>query len=142
MKVIEVVRVDRKLWIGEVVRIWRKRGKCLFILMEIVFIFLLFGIFRNINIYLVVGDGLMEIEGLISVYLNIFIKSIFFKDEDFKVMYGNIKVVLDYYVFINSDLYMVIYFGNMDKMVSVMRVFKGRFKILFLSRRVFVELIL
>lgn len=140
MKAIEAARVDRKPWTGEAARIWRKRGKCPLTPMETAFILLSLGIPRNTNIYLAAGDGLMEIEGLTSVYSNIFTKSTLLKDEDFKAMHGNTKAALDYYVSINSDSYMATYFGNMDKMVSAMRAFKGRFKTLFLSRRAFAEL--
>lgn len=82
----------------------------------------------------------MEIEGLTSVYTNVYKKSALLSGEDFTSMHGNTKAALDYYVSINSDSYMATYFGNMDKMVAAMRAYKGLYKTLFLSRRAFAEL--
>ncbi|KAF9619998.1 hypothetical protein IFM89_010614 [Coptis chinensis] len=95
----------------------------------------------NTSIYLAAGDGLMEIDGLTSVYTNVYTKSSLLSGQDFTSMHGNTKVALDYYMSVNSDSYVATYFGNMDKMVSAMRTFKGLFKTLFLSRRAFAELI-
>ncbi|XVF86481.1 hypothetical protein PTKIN_Ptkin18bG0043800 [Pterospermum kingtungense] len=140
MEAIEAARGDdRKPWTGEAARIWRKRGKCPLTPNETAFILEALSVPTNTNIYLAAGDGLMEIEGLTSIYTNVFTKSALLSGEDFKSMHGNTKAALDYYVSINSDSYMATYFGNMDKMVAAMRALKGLYKTLFLSRRAFSE---
>lgn len=139
MQAIEAARGDRKPWTGEVARIWRRRGKCPLTPNETAFILQALSIPTNTNIYLAAGDGLMEIEGLTSVYTNVVTKSALLTGEDFTRMHGNTKAALDYYVSINSDSYMATYFGNMDKMVAAMRAFKGLYKTLFLSRKAFAE---
>ncbi|KAF3450867.1 hypothetical protein FNV43_RR06956 [Rhamnella rubrinervis] len=141
LKAIEAARGDRKPWTGELAQIWRKRGKCPLTPNETAFILQALSIPANTNIYLAAGDGLMEIEGLTSFYGNVVTKSSLLSGEDFKSMHGNTKAALDYYVSINSDSYVATYFGNMDKMVSAMRAFKGLYKTLFLSRRAFAEFI-
>ncbi|XP_021866667.1 O-fucosyltransferase 13 isoform X2 [Spinacia oleracea] len=140
MKAIDSARGERKPWTGEAARIWRKRGKCPLTPRETAFILHSLGIPRNTNIYLAAGDGLMEIEGLTSIYSNVYTKSGLLRDEDFKTMHGNTKAALDYHVSINSDSYIATYFGNMDKMVAAMRAFRGMYKTLFLSRKAFSEL--
>lgn len=139
VKAIEVARGDRKPWTGELAHVWRKRGKCPLTPNETAFILQSLSIPTDTNIYLAAGDGLMEIEGLTSVYTNVVTKSSLLSDEDFTSMHGNTKAALDYYVSINSDSYVATYFGNMDKMVAAMRAFKGLYKTLFLSRRAFAE---
>ncbi|KAM1077941.1 hypothetical protein ACFX15_024566 [Malus domestica] len=139
IEAIEAARGDRKPWTGELAQIWRKRGKCPLTPNETAFILQALSIPTNTNIYLAAGDGLMEIEGLTSVYTNVVTKSSLLSGEDFKSMHGNTKAALDYYVSINSDSYIATYFGNMDKMVAAMRAFKGMYKTLFLSRRAFAE---
>ncbi|KAI9162438.1 hypothetical protein LWI28_027355 [Acer negundo] len=139
MQAIEAARVDRKPWTGEVARIWRKRGKCPLTSNETALILQALSIPTNTNIYLAAGDGLMEIEGLTSIYTNVVTKSALLTGEDFTSMHGNTKAALDYYVSINSDSYMATYFGNMDKMVAAMRAYKGLYKTLFLNRRAFAE---
>ncbi|XP_074275928.1 O-fucosyltransferase 13 [Silene latifolia] len=140
MKAIEAARGERMPWTGEAARIWRNRGKCPLTPRETAFILQSLGIPRNTNIYLAAGDGLMEIEGLTTVYPNVSTKSTLLKDEDFRAMHGNTKAALDYYVSINSDSYIATYFGNMDKMVAAMRAYKGMYRTLFLSRKAFAEL--
>lgn len=140
MEAIEAARVDRKPWTGEDARIWRNRGKCPLTPNETAFILQALSIPTNTNIYLAAGDGLMEIEGLTSIYTNVFTKSILLTGEDFTSMHGNTKAALDYYVSINSDSYVATYFGNMDKMVAAMRAYKGLYKTLLLSRRAFAQL--
>ncbi|KAJ4847187.1 O-fucosyltransferase 13 [Turnera subulata] len=140
MVAIEAARGDRRPWTGELAQVWRKRGKCPLTPNETAFIFRSLSIPRDTNIYLAAGDGLMEIEGLTSLYTNVFSKSELLSSEDFTNMHGNTKAALDYYVSINSDSYVATYFGNMDKMVSAMRAYKGLYKTLFLSRRAFAEL--
>ncbi|XP_017646337.1 O-fucosyltransferase 13 isoform X1 [Gossypium arboreum] len=140
MKALEAARGDdRKPWTGEAARIWRNRGKCPLTPNETAFILQALSIPKNTNIYLAAGDGLMEIEGLTSIYSNVVTKSALLSGEDFETMHGNTKAALDYYVSINSDSYMATYFGNMDKMVAAMRAFEGLYKTLFLSRRAFAE---
>ncbi|KAL4607702.1 hypothetical protein ACB092_09G194100 [Castanea dentata] len=139
VKAIEAARGDRKPWTGELAHVWRKRGKCPLTPNETAFILQSLSIPTGTNIYLAAGDGLMEIEGLTSVYTNVVTKSSLLSDEDFTSMHGNTKAALDYYVSINSDSYVATYFGNMDKMVAAMRAFKGLYKTLFLSRRAFAE---
>ncbi|XP_055825839.1 O-fucosyltransferase 13 isoform X1 [Solanum dulcamara] len=136
-KAIEAARVDRKPWTGETARIWRNRGKCPLTPSETAFILKALAIPTNTTIYLAAGDGLMELEGLTSVYTNVVTKSILLSGEDFTTMHGNTKAALDYYVSINSDSYMATYFGNMDKMVAAMRAFKGLYKTIFLNRKAF-----
>ncbi|XP_031283035.1 O-fucosyltransferase 13 isoform X2 [Pistacia vera] len=140
MQAIEAARGDRKPWTGELAVIWRKRGKCPLTPNETAFILQALSFPTNTNIYLAAGDGLMEIEGLTSVYTNVVTKSALLTGEDFTAMHGNTKAALDYHVSINSDSYMATYFGNMDKMVAAMRAFKGLHKTLFLGRRGFAEL--
>ncbi|KAJ1429122.1 putative O-fucosyltransferase, plant [Sesbania bispinosa] len=140
VKAIEAAQVDRKPWTGELARIWRQRGKCPLTPNETTLILQSLSISPTTNIYLAAGDGLMEIEGLTDTYTNIFTKSSLLNGEDFISMHGNTKAALDYYVSINSDSYVATYFGNMDKMVSAMRAFKGLYKTIFLSRRGFAEL--
>ncbi|KAK9141682.1 hypothetical protein Syun_011082 [Stephania yunnanensis] len=140
MEAIEAVRGDRKPWTGKTARIWRNRGRCPLTPNETAFIFQALSIPTNTNIYLAAGDGLMEMEGLTSIYTNVFTKSQLLSDQDFSIMHGNTKAALDYYVSINSDSYIATYFGNMDKMVAAMRAFKGLYKTLFLNRRSFAEL--
>ncbi|KAJ6932751.1 hypothetical protein NC651_008241 [Populus alba x Populus x berolinensis] len=137
---IEAARGDRKPWTGEAARIWRKRGKCPLTPNETAFIFQALSIPTNTNIYLAAGDGLMEIEGLKSIYTNVVTKSALLSGEDFLNMHGNTKAALDYYVSINSDSYVATFFGNMDKMVAAMRAYKGLHNTLFLSRRAYAEL--
>ncbi|KAM6585919.1 hypothetical protein CsatB_012921 [Cannabis sativa] len=139
LKAIEEAQGDRKPWTGELAQIWRKRGKCPLTPSETAFILQALKIPTNTNIYLAAGDGLMEIEGLTSVYTNVVTKSSLLSGEDFRSMHGNTKAALDYYVSVNSDSYVATYFGNMDKMVAAMRAFKGLYKTLFLSRRAFAE---
>ncbi|KAK8292713.1 hypothetical protein V6Z12_D06G139100 [Gossypium hirsutum] len=140
MKALEAARGDdRKPWTGEAARIWRNRGKCPLTPNETAFILKALSIPTNTNIYLAAGDGLMDIEGLTSIYSNVVTKSALLSGEDFETMHGNTKAALDYCVSINSDSYMATYFGNMDKMVAAMRAFKGLYKTLFLSRRAFAE---
>ncbi|PIA65628.1 hypothetical protein AQUCO_00100856v1 [Aquilegia coerulea] len=139
MKAISAAQGDRKPWTGDAARVWRSRGKCPLTPNETAFILQTLGIPTNTTIYLAAGDGLMEIGGLTSVYTNVFTKSTLLSGEDFTSMHGNTKAALDYYVSINSDSYIATYFGNMDKMVSAMRAFKGLFKTLFLNRRAFAD---
>ncbi|XP_071901582.1 O-fucosyltransferase 13-like isoform X1 [Coffea arabica] len=137
LKAIEAARADRKPWAGEASRIWRNRGKCPLTPNETALILQALSVPTNTNIYLAAGDGLMELEGLTSVYTNAVRKSTLLSDEDFTSMHGNTKAALDYYVSINSDYYIATYFGNMDKMVAAIRAMKGLYKTLFLSRRAF-----
>lgn len=136
---VDAVRGDRKPWTGEMATIWRNRGKCPLTPSETAFILQALSIPTDTNIYLAAGDGLMEIEGLTSIYTNVFTKSSFLSGEDFTSMHGNTKAALDYYVSINSDSYIATYFGNMDKMVAAMRAFNRMSKTVFLSRRAFAE---
>ncbi|XP_051135532.1 O-fucosyltransferase 13-like isoform X2 [Andrographis paniculata] len=140
IRAIEAARGDRKPWTGEQAQLWRIRGKCPLTPNETATILEALSIPTDTNIYLAAGDGLMELEGLTSVYANVFTKSALMNSEDFKNMHGNTKAALDYYISINSDSYMATYFGNMDKMVSAIRAFKGMYKTLFLSRRAFAVL--
>lgn len=140
VKAIEAARGDKKPWTGELAQIWRKRGKCPLTPNETALILQALRIPESTNIYLAAGDGVMELEGLTSVYKNVLTKSAILSGEDFASMHGNTKAALDYYVSINSDSYMATYFGNMDKMVAAMRAFKGLYKTLFLSRRAFANL--
>uniref|UniRef100_A0A7N0TGQ6 O-fucosyltransferase family protein n=2 Tax=Kalanchoe fedtschenkoi TaxID=63787 RepID=A0A7N0TGQ6_KALFE len=139
MEAIDAARGDRKPWTGELARVWRNRGKCPLTPKETSFVLQALSIPTNTNIYLASGDGLMEIEGLTSVYTNVYTKSALLSGEDFTSMHGNTKAALDYYVSINSDSYVATYFGNMDKMVAAMRAVNGLYKTLFLSRRAFAQ---
>ncbi|KAG5566596.1 hypothetical protein RHGRI_002226 [Rhododendron griersonianum] len=139
MEAIEASRGDRKPWTGESARVWRNRGKCPLTPKETAFVLQSLSIPTNTNIYLAAGDGLMELEGLTSVYTSFSTKGTFLSGKEFASMHGNTKAALDYYVSINSDSYIATYFGNMDKMVAAMRAFKGLFKTLLLSRRAFAE---
>ncbi|KAL6568060.1 O-fucosyltransferase 13 [Orobanche hederae] len=140
LQAIEHARGDRKPWTGEEARLWRDRGKCPLTPNETAFILQSLSIPTDTNIYLAAGDGIMELEGLKSIYVNVFTKSTLLSGGDFINMHGNTKAALDYYVSVNSDSYVATYFGNMDKMVAAMRAFKGLHKTLFLSRRVFAVL--
>lgn len=139
MEAIEAARGDRKPWTGETARVWRNRGKCPLTPNETAFILQSLSIPTNTNIYLAAGDGIMELQGLTSVYTNVVTKSSLLSGEDFKTMHGNTKAALDYYVSINSDSYVATYFGNMDKMVAAMRAYKGLYKTLFLNRKDFAD---
>lgn len=140
VQAIEDARGDRKPWTGEQARLWKSRGKCPLTPNETAFILQALSIPTDTNIYLAAGDGLMELEGLTSVYANVYTKSGLLDAEDFRNMHGNTKAALDYHVSINSDSYIATYFGNMDKMVAAMRAFKGLYRTLFLSRRGFAVL--
>ena len=129
IKAIEAAQGDRKPWTGELARIWRKRGKCPLTPNETTLILQALSIPTSTNIYLSAGDGLMEIEGLTSIYTNVFTKASLLNGDDFTSIHGNTKAALDYYVSINSDSYIATYFGNMDKMVAAMRAFKGLYKL-------------
>lgn len=135
VQAIEAARGDRKPLAGDEARLWRSRGKCPLTPNETTIILQSLSIPKETNIYLAAGDGIMELEGLTSVYANVFTKSSLLDGEDFKNMHGNTKAALDYYVSINSDSYVATYFGNMDKMVAAMRAFNGLYRTLFLSRR-------
>lgn len=137
MEAIEAARGDRKPWTGETARIWRNRGKCPLTPNETALILQALSIPMETNIYLAAGDGIMELDGLTSVYTNVYTKSTLLTGEDFRSMHGNTKAALDYHISINSDYYVATYFGNMDKMVAAMRAFKGLYKTLFLNRRSF-----
>ncbi|KAI3766742.1 hypothetical protein L2E82_16813 [Cichorium intybus] len=140
MAAIEAARgEDRKPFTGETARVWRNRGKCPLTPKETAFILQSLSIPTDTNIYLSAGDGVMELEGLTSVYTNVFTKSSVLSGEELKDMHGNTKAALDYYVSINSDAYVATYFGNMDKMVAAMRAYKGLYKTLFLNRKAFAE---
>lgn len=139
IKAVEDARGDRKPLTGELAELWRKRGKCPLTPNETAFILQALSIPTDTNIYLAAGDGVMEIEGLTSIYTNVVTKSSLLSGEDFRRMHGNTKAALDYYVSINSDSYIMTYFGNMDKMVGAMRAVKGLYKTLFLSRKAFAE---
>lgn len=137
---IEAARgVDRKPFTGDTARVWRNRGKCPLTPNETALILQSLSIPTNTNIYLAAGDGVMELEGLTSVYTNVVTKSSVLSGEELKDMHGNTKAALDYYVSINSDAYVATYFGNMDKMVAAMRAYKGLYKTLFLNRKAFAE---
>ncbi|KAL4309323.1 hypothetical protein GQ457_01G039630 [Hibiscus cannabinus] len=141
MKAIQAARGDDRIpWTGEAAKIWRNRGKCPLTPNETAFILQALSIPTSTNIYLAAGDGLMEMEGLTSIYTNVVTKSAVLSSEDFETMHGNTKAALDYHVSINSDSYVATYFGNMDKMVAAMRAFKGLYKTLVLSRRAFAKL--
>ncbi|CAN1807482.1 O-fucosyltransferase 13 [Linum perenne] len=140
MEAIKAVGGDRKPWTGETASMWRKRGKCPLTPNETALILQALYIPTNTNIYLAAGDGIMELEGLTSVYKNIYTKSALLNSQDFTNMHGNTKAALDYYISITSDSYVATYFGNMDKMVAAMRAYKGMYKTLFLSRKAFAEL--
>lgn len=138
LKAIEKARGDdRRPLTGDSAVRWRSRGKCPLTPNETAFVLESLLIPKSTNIYLAAGDGIMELEGLTSVYKNVFTKSGLLSGEDFRTMHGNTKAALDYYVSINSESYVATYFGNMDKMVSAMRAKKGLYKTLFLSRRDF-----
>ncbi|KAM0033401.1 putative GDP-fucose protein O-fucosyltransferase [Helianthus debilis subsp. tardiflorus] len=139
MKAIDAARGDRKPFTGETARVWRSRGKCPLTPNETTFILQSLLIPKNTNVYLAAGDGIMELEGLTSIYTNVVTKSSLLSGEDFKNMHGNTKAALDYYVSINSDEYVATYFGNMDKMVAAMRAYKGLYKTLFLNRKDFAD---
>lgn len=139
MHAIDAARGDRKPWTGDAARIWRNRGKCPLTPNETAFILQALAIPTNTTIYLAAGDGLLEIEGLTSIYKSIYTKSTLLSSEDFVSMHGNTKAALDYYISISSDAYIATYFGNMDKMVSAMRASKGLYRTLFLSRRAFAD---
>ncbi|XP_058090464.1 O-fucosyltransferase 13 isoform X2 [Magnolia sinica] len=139
MAAIDIARGDRKPWTGDAARVWRNRGKCPLTPNETAFILQALSIPTNTTIYLAAGDGLLELEGLTSVYKNVYTKSTLLNDEDFMRMHGNTKAALDYYVSINSDAYIATYFGNMDKMVAAMRTLKGLFRTLLLSRKAFAD---
>ncbi|KAL5729553.1 O-fucosyltransferase 13 [Ranunculus cassubicifolius] len=139
MKAIFSAQGERKPWTGETARIWRNRGKCPLTPNETALILRALSIPKNTTIYLAAGDGIMEIDGLKSMYSNVYTKSTLLSGEDFTNMHGNTKAALDYYVSINSDAYVATYFGNMDKMVSAMRAYKGLYKTLFLNRKAFAE---
>lgn len=139
VKAIEAARGVRKAWTGEAGNSWRKRGKCPLTPSETAFILKALKIPRDTAIYLAAGDGILELDGLTSVYSNVHTKSSILSSEDFDRMHGNTKAALDYYVSINSDAYIATYFGNMDKMVGTMRVKKGLYKTLVLNRRSFAE---
>lgn len=136
-KAIKAAPVDRKPWTGEAARVWRNRGKCPLTPNETAFVLRSLNIPTNTNIYLAAGDGLMELEGLTTIYTNVLTKSSLLNGGDVSTMHGNTKAALDYYVSINSDSYVATYFGNMDKMVAAMRAYKGLSKTLFLNRRAF-----
>ncbi|GFP95500.1 uncharacterized protein at1g04910 [Phtheirospermum japonicum] len=140
VQAIEAARGDRKPWTGQQARLWRDRGKCPLTPNETAFILQSLSIPTNTNIYLAAGDGLMELEGLTSVYSNVFTKSTLLNNEDFINMHGNTKAALDYYVSVNSEMYVATYFGNMDKMVAAIRALKGLYKTIFLNRRNFAVL--
>ncbi|KAL5724640.1 O-fucosyltransferase 13 [Ranunculus cassubicifolius] len=139
MKAIISAQGERKPWTGETARIWRKRGKCPLTPNETTLVLRALSIPKNTTIYLAAGDGIMEIDGLKSIYSNVYTKSTLLSGEDFTNMHGNTKAALDYYVSINSDAYVATYFGNMDKMVSAMRAYKGLYKTLFLNRKAFAD---
>ncbi|CAM8961406.1 unnamed protein product [Rhodiola kirilowii] len=139
IEAIDAARGERKPWTGENARVWRNRGKCPLTPNETSLVLQALSVPTNTNIYLAAGDGLMEIEGLTSVYTNVYTKSTLLSGEDFTNMHGNTKAALDYYVSINSDSYVATYFGNMDKMVAAMRAVNGLYKTLFLSRRAFAQ---
>ncbi|KAI3671529.1 hypothetical protein L1987_87267 [Smallanthus sonchifolius] len=139
MESIDAARGARKPWTGETARVWRNRGKCPLTPNETGFILQSLSIPKNTNIYLAAGDGIMELEGLTSVYTNVVTKSTVLSGEDFESMHGNTKAALDYYVSIHSDAYVATYFGNMDKMVAAMRAYKGLYKTLFLNRKAFAD---
>ncbi|XP_077246998.1 O-fucosyltransferase family protein isoform X2 [Tasmannia lanceolata] len=139
MDAINATRGDRKPWTGDAARAWRNRGKCPLTPSETALILQAVGIPKNTTIYLAAGDGLLELEGFKSVYTNIYTKSSLLSSEDFVGMHGNTKAALDYYVSINSDMYIATYFGNMDKMVGAMRALKMFYRTLFLSRKAFAD---
>nr|CAD1839515.1 unnamed protein product [Ananas comosus var. bracteatus] len=118
---IEAARGDRKSWTGDAARVRRNRGKCPLTPNEMAFILHAFGISPSTTICLAAGDGLVEIEGFISVYTNVYTKSSLLSNEDFDRMHRNTKAALDYYVSMHTDAYVATYFGNMDKMVTAMR---------------------
>ncbi|OAY66871.1 Uncharacterized protein ACMD2_11734, partial [Ananas comosus] len=113
---IEAARGDRKSWTGDAARVRRNRGKCPLTPNEMAFILQAFGISPSTTICLAAGDGLVEIEGFISVYTNVYTKSSLLSNEDFDRMHRNTKAALDYYVSMHTDAYVATYFGNMDKM--------------------------
>ncbi|KAF9613892.1 hypothetical protein IFM89_012440 [Coptis chinensis] len=86
----------------EMAHIWRSRGKCPLTPNETAFILKALAIPTSTTIYLVAGDGLMEIDGLTSVYTNVYTKSSLLSGQDFTRMHGNTKAALDYYVSVNS----------------------------------------
>ncbi|CAA6663122.1 unnamed protein product [Spirodela intermedia] len=137
MDAIEGARGNRRPFTGDVARYWRERGKCPLMPNETAFILQSLAIPAHTPIYLAAGDGILELEGLTSIYSNVYTKSSLLSREDFAQMGGNTKAALDYYISINSDAYIATFFGNMDKMVAAMRAARGLHRTLFLSRRAF-----
>ncbi|XP_051147635.1 O-fucosyltransferase 13-like isoform X2 [Andrographis paniculata] len=141
-RAIDAARGDRKPWMGEQARTWRRRGKCPLTPNETALVLQSLSIPTNTTIYLAAGDDLMELGGLTAVYHRVFTMSALMRRSDYASMRGNTKAALDYYVSVHSDAYMATYFGNMDKMVAAMRALRGAHQTLFLSRRDFAVLAL
>lgn len=137
MEAIEAARGSRRPFTGDVARAWRERGKCPLMPNETAFILQSLAIPADTPIYLAAGDGILELEGLTSIYRDVYTKSSLLSREDFAQMGGNTKAALDYYISINSAAYIATFFGNMDKMVAAMRAARGLHRTLFLSRRAF-----
>eukprot|EP00249_Psilotum_nudum_P006251 c19584_g1_i3 orf=115-1035(-) len=139
LKLIKAARDGREPFSGDLAVAWRRRGKCPLTPKETAFIFHALHIPLDMPIYLAAGDELLEREPFLSMYTNIYTKNTLLDKEIMQKVQGNSKAALDYYVSLNSDIYIASYFGNMDKMVAAMRALKGNWKTLVLNRRAFAE---
>eukprot|EP00250_Pteridium_aquilinum_P016708 c23246_g2_i3 orf=200-1174(-) len=135
LEAVDAVRDGRDAFTGKLELSWRKRGKCLLTPSDVALIFEALHMPKNMPIYLATGDGLLEKKGFTSVYTNIFTKSALLDDQALRLLKGNSKAALDYYISVNSDYYIATYFGNMEKMVMPMRVLRKNWNTLVLNKK-------
>lgn len=137
MMAVDAVRDGRNAFTGEKELSWRRRGKCLLTPSHVALILEALRIPTSMPIYLATGDGLLEKEGFTNVYTNIFTKSALLGGQASRLLKGNSKAALDYYISVYSDYYIATFFGNMEKMVMPMRVLRRNWNTLVLNKKDF-----
>ncbi|MCO5554816.1 hypothetical protein L7F22_008351 [Adiantum nelumboides] len=137
MEAVKAVCDGRNAFTGETELSWRKRGKCLLTPGDVAFILHALHIPKGMPIYIATGDELLEKESFTSVYTNTFTKSSLLDEQSLKMLKGNSKAAIDYYIAVNSDYYIATFFGNMEKMVLPMRVLRKNYFSLVLNKKEF-----
>lgn len=118
----------------------RREGLCPLSPAETAKVFLALDIPKELPIYLATGD-ILEPEGLIAVYPNVYRKSDLLSDSEVAAYAGraNLLVALDFYVATRSDYFLASFYSNVEQMVVSDRTLTGRHKSLILNRTAFAE---
>ncbi|KAL5759310.1 hypothetical protein ACOSQ2_018148 [Xanthoceras sorbifolium] len=123
----------------------RKAGLCPLTPEETALILTAMGIDHNMQVYIAAGDiygGEKRLSTLRLAYPNLVKKETLLPPEDLRPFqnHSNQMAALDYYVAIQSDIFVPTYGGNMAKVVEGHRRYLGYKKTIVLDRKVLVEL--